>query len=59
MKKIEHYKEQLNNITPMDMETISVDLSYEEIGRLALQAHERDMKLNDYIIELLKRTLGN
>jgi uncharacterized protein (DUF1778 family) len=33
---------------------ITLDLPIETIGRLALHAHERDMKLNDFIIDVMK-----
>jgi uncharacterized protein (DUF1778 family) len=36
-----------------DDTTITLDLSIETIGKLALQAHERDMKLNDFIIDVM------
>ena len=31
---------------------VHLDLTYEEIGKLALAAHHRDMKLNDYLVEI-------
>lgn len=36
-----------------EIEIIPLDLSIEEIGRLAILAHEADMKLNDYIIKII------
>jgi len=38
----------------MDMSetTIEVELTLEEIGILALEAHKRDMKLNDFVVEV-------
>ena len=36
-------------------EIIEVDLDLETIGTLALEAHRRDMKLNDFIIEILTK----
>jgi hypothetical protein len=41
-----------------ETETIDIDLSLEEIGRIALMAHERDMKLNDFIIEAVKKHIA-
>jgi len=38
-----------------DEELIEIELPLEEIGRLALEAHERDMTLNDYVVEILLR----
>ena len=35
------------------MEILPIDLTLEEIGTLALKAHEADMKLNDFIVRLL------
>lgn len=34
-------------------ETITIDLPLEELGRLALMAHNADMKLNDYIVHAI------
>ena len=30
-----------------------IELTLEEIGRLAIMAHNRDMKLNDFLVEIL------
>ena len=35
------------------MTTMPLDLELEEIGRLAIMAHNRDMKLNDFLVEIL------
>ena len=37
--------------------TITVDLDNDLILALALEAHKRDMKLNDYIVELLDKAI--
>lgn len=39
-------------------EIVTFDLPLEEIGRIALLAHEADMKLNDYIIKILTDYIG-
>ena len=36
-----------------EYELIPLDLTFEEIGKLALSAHNRDMKLNDYLVEII------
>ena len=38
----------------MSEEIIELDLSDDVLLQLALEAHNADMKLNDYIIQLLK-----
>lgn len=35
------------------MEEITFELSTEDIARIALMAHENDMKLNDFIVRIL------
>jgi hypothetical protein len=35
--------------------TVTVDLDSDLLLALALEAHRRDMKLNDYIVELLEK----
>jgi uncharacterized protein (DUF1778 family) len=35
------------------MEEVTFDLSNETIVKLALMAHEQDMKLNDFIVNIL------
>jgi hypothetical protein len=37
-----------------DDTVINLDLPIETIGKLALYAHQKDMKLNDFIVDLLK-----
>ncbi len=39
--------------------TITVDLDNDLILALALEAHKRDMKLNDYINEILKEAIND
>ena len=36
-----------------EYEIIELELDLETIGSLAIEAHRRDMKLNDFIIEIL------
>lgn len=33
---------------------ITLELPLETIGKIALQAHEKNMKLNDFIIDVVK-----
>lgn len=33
---------------------ITLELPLETIGKIAIQAHEKNMKLNDYIIDVVK-----
>lgn len=33
---------------------VPIDLTDAEVGRLAREAHAKDMKLNDYIVDLIK-----
>jgi uncharacterized protein (DUF1778 family) len=35
------------------MEEITFELSTEDIAKIALMAHENDMKLNDFIVRIL------
>lgn len=36
------------------MESITIELSIEEIAKLALMAHEKDIKFNDLIVDILQ-----
>ena len=36
-----------------DHEFVTIELDLEAIGLLALKAHEKDMKLNDFIVETI------
>lgn len=37
--------------------TVTISLDKDLLLALALEAHKRDMKLNDYIVELLERKI--
>lgn len=39
-------------------ETVTLELTYEEIGKLALRAHNEDMTLNQFIVKLLEDNIN-
>lgn len=41
-------------MTEEKYEVVELDLPLDQIGRLAIQAHEQDMKLNDYINDIIR-----
>jgi len=40
-------------------EIVTLDLDVVTIARLALSAHEKDMKLNDFIVEIISDYLND
>jgi hypothetical protein len=39
---------------PEETELIELNLTSEEIAVIAIAAHEKDMKLNEYVVDVLK-----